>query len=581
MLIAGVALGLTIYIFSRQLWGRVGAFVSLGLFVTSPAMLAHGPIAQSDVFVTWFSLLTLAASWSLLHRLTPVRLIFAGLMLGGAVLSKFSAALLAPALLGLLIARIVMRRPLRLEFFKHQAVLRNRLAIAAVSLLALVGQVLIATGTIWASFNFRYSAFPAEAANGRFIAEWDWALQRNDLLTKTIATFREHRLLPEAYLYGLAFLHQRNTFRPAFLCGRYYDAGTYAFFPACVLLKTPPGLLLVALFACASFVSLWLTERRSLRASMGVETASIADESPSNSGILYATMPYWLFASLFTFVAVASRLNNGDRYILPCYAPFMVLAGSLGAWLTRRHLAVTTTSKPSHDGRRTWHWGASVAAVACFIATAAEDVAAWPHYLAYVTPIVGGSACGDRYLVDGAFDWGQDLSRLAPRIAAIQAPRSSPLPVYLAYFGTASPHYYEVNARPLPRALIESVDRPTEPLTPGIYCLSVTELRRLYGHQCGPWNKLLEARYREMSDVRQRLATADVVERREIFAEHPEAATPLFSLDFADLEYSRLCHYLLTREPDDRAGHTILIYVLDEASLHAALHGPLPSEHGS
>lgn len=548
MLVVAVALGATIYLWSRRLWGRRGGLMSLAIFVASPAMLAHGTIAQSDMCITLFSLLTLGATWRMLLRPTIARAVVAGVVLAGALLSKHSALLLLPTFLLLLALRTwqAYRKPAAGE---PSGPARRALRTLGLSIALLLLQGAVGIGVIWASYGFRYSAFPPQTSDGRFQADWDWVLERRDTVTGTVELCRAHRLLPEAFLYGTAFMHQRNTYRPGFLCGTYYESGTAWYLPVCWLLKTPPGHVAIVALAAISFMI--LTVRRRL---------------PRTVRGLYRTAPLWIFALLFAGVAVVSRFNTGDRYFFPIYAPLMILVGCVARLATRRCTGTTTSRMQRVFG---------VALIAALGSAALEAALAWPGYLSYVTPVVGGPSEGWRYLCDSSFDWGQDLSRLAPRITELQADRTKKQNVYLGYFGTASPRYHGVDALPLPRGARLEAPEKLPPLEPGIYCLSVTELHRMYGSVCGPWTNDRERAYRGLRQIEAALATATGARRDELMQRYPRVAAGYLQRDLADLEYARLCRYLAGRWPDARAGDTIFLYVLTAQDLREALDRPL------
>ena len=88
----------------------------------------------------------------------------------------------------------------------------------------------------------------------------------------------------------------------------------------------------------------------------------------------------------------------------------------------------------------------------------------------------------------------RQLARLGPRPARFEtvvngarSGRPGPTPVYLAYFGRTEPAYYHIRATELcgPRQRSLSL----VPLTEGVYCISATELQRVYsrapGHGAG------------------------------------------------------------------------------------------------
>jgi hypothetical protein len=96
--------------------------------------------------------------------------------------------------------------------------------------------------------------------------------------------------------------------------------------------------------------------------------------------------------------------------------------------------------------RRAW-LGAGLVAVQ--IATC---LLAGPDKLSYFSPLVGGPSQGYRYLVDSNVDWGQDLPRLK-----MELERRGYKKVLLAYFGTALPEAYGIEATPWSRMPAEEL----------------------------------------------------------------------------------------------------------------------------
>lgn len=210
------------------------------------------------------------------------------------------------------------------------------------------------------------------------------------------------------YLIGfLSLATDYSGGRAAFLAGALYPQGTPWYFPAAFLLKTPPGVL--GLVALAAGLRLF---RRT------VPEAVRAQPAGSRWFILLPLL-------VFTALVLTSKMNLGYRHLLPV-VPFLYL------WVGQiaRHF-----SKP-----------AVVAATGLLLAVlVAENLAVYPHYRAYFTPLVGGPAQGYRYLVDSNLDWGQDLPGLADFQREHQIEK-----LYLGYFGSADPAAYGVRSECLP-----------------------------------------------------------------------------------------------------------------------------------
>jgi 4-amino-4-deoxy-L-arabinose transferase-like glycosyltransferase len=107
------------------------------------------------------------------------------------------------------------------------------------------------------------------------------------------------------------------------------------------------------------------------------------------------------------------------------------------------------------------------------------DLFLHPHYLSYFNILAGGPANGHKILVDSNIDWGQDLIRLRSWMDENEIEQ-----VNLSWFGTADPGYYGIKYQPLP-GLTRHFDLwwnppfdTTEP-EPGVYAISVSNLWEL------------------------------------------------------------------------------------------------------
>jgi len=115
-----------------------------------------------------------------------------------------------------------------------------------------------------------------------------------------------------------------------------------------------------------------------------------------------------------------------------------------------------------------------------------------PDYLTYFNQLAGGPKNGYKHLVDSSLDWGQDLPALKTWLD--QHPNQSATGrLYLAYFGTALPRYYGIEATGLP---FDSSADKLPAFEPGTYCISATTLQHVYSLAHGKWTREYESAYR-------------------------------------------------------------------------------------
>jgi hypothetical protein len=520
-----VALGALVFAWSRRLFGDPGALVSVAFYAFSPSFLAHGGYATSDVCMAFFMLACVGAWWR--HLQTPGAGPFAlsAAVFGLACVAKFSAVLLLPMMALCALALVAA----------------GRAGIPRVVLSAL-GHAAAAVLVIWAFYGFRYSAFnPALPPADQFIESWPDMYAHTGWIGAVIHRVADARLLPEAFLYGAAYVVETSQVRGAFLNGEYSIAGWHSFFLWAFALKTTLPLMA----ACA--------------ASLGLGAAALLRKGPGARARLLALLPFTPLAALFAVywaASLASHLNIGHRHLLPAYPPLYILTGALGRLFTRPlrlsgALAAILVA---------WH--------------AAESALVAPSYIAYFNELAGGPAGGYRHLVDSSLDWGQDLPGLKAWLERNARPGED---VYLAYFGTGEPRYYRIPAKRLAYINTFHEDEPYIPLGPGLYCVGATMLQQVYSSVRGPWTIELEKEYVFLRTFEPAFAAyaSDPAARESLERELSPAKWKASRDRFLHLRFARLCHYLRVRRPDAVVGYSIFIYRLSAGEVAGATEGPL------
>jgi len=149
--------------------------------------------------------------------------------------TKFSALLLGPIVLALLVMRVCQNKPWSMRLGRQSDV-SGRLGKLAVVLSIVVILTAVTWVAIWAVYDFRY--LPSASPTWR----WDFQrdpviLQRAPLLTKAVDWADEHRLLPNAYTQGFLLGQVKAQKRSGFLAGNYSIEGWWYFFPLAFLIK--------------------------------------------------------------------------------------------------------------------------------------------------------------------------------------------------------------------------------------------------------------------------------------------------------------------------------------------------------
>jgi hypothetical protein len=651
-----VALGALVWRWSRRLFGDWGGLLSLLLFVLSPIVLANGALMTSDTCAALFYFASVWSVWRVLHRITPVRVAMSGLCVGALFVSKLSAVLIGPIALVLVGVRLLGGRPLPIDLAGPREVRRRTsqaLAFAAVGLI----QLAIIAGVIWGCYGFRYTAFAGPDADGdHFYRKWEIALDRPDPIellgqaglsvtqraevvqvlkaqnvspdpwqpgrvaafagiergiltpaqTLRIETLlaapppafparladraRRQHWLPEAYIYGYVYAWRFSQVRTAFLNGSVSLSGWRWFFPYVFLIKTPLaefGIGALALYAA-------LVVRR--------------QSSPSAAGriahwpALYETVPLWTLIGVYGLAALGSRFNVGNRHLLVIFPPLFVVYGAAAAGL---------------EDARQIDRGRILALAGLITALMTEVFCRYPNYLAYLNVAAGSPKQAYRHLVDSSLDWGQDL----PGVKTYLERHLPKGPVYFSYFGTASPSYYQIDARrlysipgfdvPPPFKIVTLApdqlaatrqdasyqivgDAPAPGgrtsllllenasalrLTGGTYLISASMLQPVsytLSGPLGPWNDRFESIYQELKSAAQPLLNDAPDARLAALGQRSFADWGYLLPRFDLFRFARLTAYLRQREPDEAINCSILVYHLSDADLDQALNGPAP-----
>ena len=546
MAVLAVVLGIVVYAWSAHLYGRGGGLLSLALYSFSTAMLANGCLMTSDLTASLCFLISVGAVWRMLERVTPWRVAGSAAAMGLLFVAKMSAPLVVVIGSALMALWLVSGRGLIIEAGGVSRQISDwRRQVAVMSALVALHAVAVVL-VIWTFYGYRFSAIsPSMAGQEQLTANWNAVLEDPLPLRAAIVAARENRWLPEAYLYGQAYVLKYSQKRWAFLDGRYSEDGWWWFFPYCFLLKTSAWLFIVIGLAISAAAS----SRRPPPRKRKVESALRVG--------LYRTAPLWVLLCVYWAMAITSNINIGHRHILVTYPALFILCGGAAWWFEKGRKSASA-----------WLLGVSL------LAYAAEAIWAWPNYLAYFNPLAGGSAQGYRRLVDSSLDWGQDLPGLKRWLESRGLNDPSGTPVYLSYFGTGSPTWHGIKAQRLPGYI--DIDlreaRPVVELRGGYYCVSASMLAMVLSEPRGPWSTFYEQHYQQALADFRRFAAMPPGEQQELARTHAEEVSGIVNR-FDALRLGRLMAYLRHRQPDDDVGHSILIYKLSDAEVESALYG--------
>ncbi len=237
------------------------------------------------------------------------------------------------------------------------------------------------------------------------------------------------------YFEGLFRTFKRLSMgRSTFLFGNYSTTGWWYYFIYTFLIKTPIPFLLILLIS-------------------GIK-------SLPEPVLVIPCLIYFFFASI-------SKVQIGFRHILPIF-PFLIVISS----------SVVSTDSNKNNTKPPILNFILLPLIGWYIFGCMKI---HPFHLSYFNEFVGGAKNGYKYLTDSNIDWGQGLKKLGKWFL-----KQKYKGIYLCYFGTADPHYY--NIKYIGIGFVDNLsydERPGDNIQftkdePVIFAISVTNLQATY-----------------------------------------------------------------------------------------------------
>jgi 4-amino-4-deoxy-L-arabinose transferase-like glycosyltransferase len=369
-------LGLAIALWTRAAFGSAAAILALTLYAFDPTITANGHYVKNDVAFSLFSFLACIAWGAFVMRPEARRLLLAGLVLGLAMATKFSAFYLFPVF-AILYAIRRWQGQKGLSFWHG---IRSLSVVSAVS----AAVVFLVYWTL--SFNHGTHLGGIDLRMLHDLANRDPAAALARLASRGI--LRAH-----PFFEGLLVLLDHNTFgHPSYLLGMHSPNGWWYYFPVAFVVKAPVATLASILLAGLVLAG----ELRSTRL----------------RAVLFSWFVLAVPLTIYSAVSLMSHLDLGVRYVLPIWPFLFVLTG--GALMRMRFRHPTAIL------------------ILLAMGLAAESVSIFPHYLAFFNILAGGPSRGPAILLDSNIDWGQDGKNLSAWLKS-RGVRD----ICLEFFGTA------------------------------------------------------------------------------------------------------------------------------------------------
>jgi hypothetical protein len=282
-MIFALLLGVLIFRWSSDLYGREGGLLSLFFYCLNPNFIAHGKQLTTDIPTAFWVTAAMYAFWKLLEKGGLNRLFLFLTMMSAGILSKYSMLLLIPA----------QAAAGAWAFFKGKTVLKKK---AVIPFLAL--SVFAVLFFINAGYLFQGSFLKAK--------DYQWeskAYQKYQNLDMPVP-------LPKVFVQGLDYtkyidenphIGRGNNY----ILGKRHRKGRWYSFPVMILLKTP--LAFFAALALSAFAR-----------------KKIKDAGYKEGLLLWLPFAFWLL-----MFSVVCDLQLGIRYVLPGMTFLFIFAGRL------------------------------------------------------------------------------------------------------------------------------------------------------------------------------------------------------------------------------------------------------------
>lgn len=423
-----------VYFWSTELLGKRWALLPTLLIAFSPTVLAHGHYVTTDMAA---ALGVFTASYYLfkyLHKPSRNNLVLACVSFGIAQLTKFSAVLLIPYFIIIVLIHSFIKSGGGWKRIIDEG-LKN---IGNLAVIFIFGFVLVYA--VYVVFVWNYPV-AKQVSDTKFIltsfaggepAAGETCKPIRCLAELDIWMAGQTAFRPMAqYLLGLLMVIQRaaggNT---AYFLGEVSAAGWWYYFPLVYVLKEPlPALLMI-------FIAFIYASSRIIKSlfKFKIKLGEYIKINFVEFSMLVFVAGYWAYS-------INSNLNIGIRHILPTLPFIYILAASAikkifltefelsrGGFFAKLKLVFIYFIKFSLK---------SALAALLIIWFLGEIINAYPYYLSYFNKFGDGTFGGYRFVADSNYDWGQDLKRLAE-----WANKNGVDKIAVDYFGGGNPKYY-------------------------------------------------------------------------------------------------------------------------------------------
>lgn len=419
MVLVMMLLGFFVFKWTKELAGKKAALAATFLFAFSPNIITHGRFVTTDVGLAAFLIISLYYFVKFLKDPSWSNMLKFGLTFGLVQLAKFSAFMLIPYYILIVVLWIIVKIVTnKSETWKY---IKNYVSKTIIAMV--IGYLLV--GAVYGVLTFKE---PSEIIKRDInsILNSNKYYNKYGFVKNSFISLAEKPILKGYSVYGLGLtmVMQRATGgNTTYFLGEVSSAGWKHYFPVTFLMKEPVPALIIIFASIITLIMILGEKVYDYKLSISQYWRGVTDYGLGNP----APLVIFGFIALYWLSSITSNLNIGFRHILPTIPLMYIL--SIKIMAKANNFIREKTNQQSY-------YAHLVIIGILGIWLVGSNLYNYPLYLPYFNEIIG-SKNGYKWIVDSNVDWGQDLKRLAKFVEKNNIDK-----IHLDYFGGGSAKYY-------------------------------------------------------------------------------------------------------------------------------------------
>lgn len=386
MMLVSIGLGILVYLWTAKLYGKKAGIFALALYAFDVNIIAHSRFVTTDLGISAALFLHMFTLWLFIKNPNWGKLLLTGFTFGVALVTKFSAAILAPIyviVFGIMVLKRGAKEQKNIFAMTCDQKWYKRFLGSAVSLglIAFIG------------FMFMWIFYIPHTINMPPQVQKDLIIESlpNNPLNPVLIKMADNPLARPLGQYILGFSMVSSHVEgghDAFLLGQVSNKGWWYYYPVAITLKTAIPVFIFLILTLALWK--WLPKK------------DWFDE-------LYL----WVLPPVLLFMGMTGSINLGIRYMLPVYPFIFVFVSKLVGLIDFEWIKSLLNHKKEILKTKTLNIVMTAVIGMLMLWYVAGSLGTYPYYLSYYNEFIGGYQNGYKYLTDSNTDWGQDVKRLS------------------------------------------------------------------------------------------------------------------------------------------------------------------------